>query len=79
MYYLRPRVHFQRLVSHAQYQKVVGVVGGLMICVAPNLLTVDKERSNYTQVLCEFYVPKNSFHMLPRVLKVYFESLDIAF
>ena len=35
--------------------------------------------SNYTQVLCEFYVPKNLFHMLPRVLKAYFESLDTAF
>ena len=53
-------------------------VGGL-ICVAPNLLTVESERSNYTQVLCEFCVPKNSFHMLPRVLKAYFESLEIAF
>ena len=53
-------------------------IGGL-ICVAPNLLTAEKERSNYTQVLCEFWVPKNSFHMLPRVLKVYFESLEISF
>ena len=43
-------------------------VGGL-ICVAPNLLTLKSERSNYTQVLREFCVPKNSFHMLPRVLK----------
>ena len=46
------------------------MVGGL-ICVARNILTVEKERSNYTQVLCEFC--ENSFHMLPRVLKVYFE------
>ena len=53
-------------------------VGGL-ICVARNLLTVEKERSNYTQVLCEFCVPKNSFHKLPRVLKVHFERLEIAF
>ena len=41
--------------------------------------TVKSERSNYTQVLREFCVPKNSFHMLHRVLKVYFESLEIAF
>ena len=41
--------------------------------------TVESERSNYTQVLCEFCVPKNSFHMLPRVLKAYLESLEIAF
>ena len=53
-------------------------VGGL-ICVAPNLFTVKSERSNYTQVLLEFFVDKNSFHMLPRVLKAYFESLEIAF
>ena len=52
--------------------------GGL-ICVAPNLLTVGKERSNYPQVLCEFCVPKNSLHMWPRVLKACFESLEIAF
>ena len=52
---------------------------GGMICVAPNLLTVEAERSNYTQMLSEFCVPKNSFHMLPRVLKAYFESLEIAF
>ena len=50
-----------------------------MICVAPNLLTLKSERSNYTQVLREFCVAKNSFHMLPRVLKAYFESLEIAF
>ena len=43
------------------------------------LLTVELERSNYTQVLCEFCVPKNLFHMLPRVLKAYFESIEIAF
>ena len=54
-------------------------VEGMIICVAPNVLTVESERSNYSQVLCEFYVPKNLFHMLPRVLKVYLESLDIAF
>ena len=53
-------------------------VGG-MICVAPNLLTVEAEKSNYTQVLSEFCVAKNSFHMLPTVLKTYFESLEIAF
>ena len=53
-------------------------VGG-MICLPPNLLTVESERSNYTEVLCEFYVPKNSFDMLSRVLKAYFESLEIAF
>ena len=52
---------------------------GRLFYVAPNLLTVEKERSNYTQVLCEFWVPKNSFHMLPRVLKVHFESLEIFF
>ena len=50
-----------------------------LICVAPNLLTLKSERSNYTQVLREFCVPKNSFHMLPTVLKAYFESLEIAF
>ena len=50
-----------------------------MICVALNLFTVESERSNYTQVLCEFCIPKNSFHVLPRVLKAYFESLEIAF
>ena len=38
---------------------------------------LESERSNYTQLLCEFCVPKNSFHMLPRVLKAYFESLDM--
>ena len=32
-------------------------------------LTLKSEWSNYTQVPREFYVPKNSFHMLPRVLK----------
>ena len=52
---------------------------GELIYVAPNLLTVKSERSNYTQVRREFCVPKNSFHLLPRVLKVYIESLDIAF
>ena len=52
---------------------------GELICVAPNLLTVKSERSNYTQVRREFCVPKNSFHMLPRVLKAYFESLEISF
>ena len=43
-------------------------VGG-SICVALNLLTLKLERSNYTQVPREFCVPKNSFHMLSRVLK----------
>ena len=64
----------------AKIQRILAetFVGGL-ICVARNLLTVEKERSNYTQVLCEFCVPKNSFHKLPRVLKVYFESSEIAF
>ena len=37
------------------------------------------ERSNFTQVLPEFRVPINSFHVLPKVLKPYFESLEIAF
>ena len=49
-------------------------VGGL-ICVALKLLIVKSERSNYAQVLREFPVPKNSFHMSPRVLKAYFKSL----
>ena len=49
-------------------------VGGL-ICVALKLLIVKSERSNYAQVLHEFPVPKNSFHMSPRVLKAYFKSL----
>ena len=49
-------------------------VGGL-ICVAPKLLIVKSERSNYAQVLREFFVLKNSFHMLARVLKAYFKSL----
>ena len=39
-----------------------------------SLLTVKSERSNYTQVRREFYVPKNSFHMLPRVLKAYLKA-----
>ena len=30
-------------------------------------------------VLPEFRVPINSFHVLPKVLKPYFESLEIAF
>ena len=47
--------------------------------MAPNLLTVEAEKSNYTQVLSEFCVAKNSFDMLPTVLKAYFESLEIAF
>ena len=33
--------------------------------VAPNFKTVKSERSNFTQVLPEFRVPKNSFHVLP--------------
>ena len=45
----------------------------------PNLLTVKLEKSNFTLVLPEFRFPKNSFHMLPKVLKSYFESLKIAF
>ena len=49
-------------------------VGGL-ICVALKLLIVKSERSNYAQVLREFPVLKNSFHMSPRVLKAYFKSL----
>ena len=49
------------------------------LCVAPNLKTVKSERSNFTQVLPEFRVPINSFHVLPKVLKPYFESLEIAF
>ena len=53
-------------------------VGGL-ICVAPNLLTPKAERSNYTHVFREFCVPKNSFQLLPTVLKAYFERLEIAF
>ena len=52
---------------------------GELIYVAPNLLTFKPERSNYTEVRREFCVPKNSFHLLPRVLKAYFESLEIAF
>ena len=40
-----------------------------LICVAYNLLTVKSERSNYTQVLREFCVPKNSFRILPIVVK----------
>ena len=48
-------------------------------CVAPNFKPVKSERSNFTQVLPEFRVPKNSFHKLPWVLKTYFESLAIAF
>ena len=47
--------------------------------VAPNLKTVMSERSNFTQVLPEFRVPINSFHVLPKVLKPYFKSLEIAF
>ena len=47
--------------------------------VAPNLKTVKSERLNFTQVLPEFRVPINSFHVLPKVLKPYFESLEIAF
>ena len=35
---------------------------GELIYVAPNLLTVKSERSNYTQVRREFCVPKNSLH-----------------
>ena len=45
----------------------------------PNLITVKLEKSNFTLVLPEFRFPKNSFHMLPKVLKPYFESLKIAF
>ena len=52
---------------------------GELICVAPNLLNVKSESSNYTQVHCEFCVPKDPFHMLLRVLKAYFESFEIAF
>ena len=52
---------------------------GELICIAPNLLTVKSERSNYSQVLREFSVPNNSFHMLPRVLKAYFDRLEIDF
>ena len=65
-------------ITHIKRILAETFIGGLFY-VAPNLLTVEKERSNYTQVLCEFCVPKNSFHMLPRVLKVYFEGLEIAF
>ena len=50
-----------------------------LICVVPNLKTVLSQRSNFTQVLPEFRVPINSFHVLPKVLKPYFESLEIAF
>ena len=50
-----------------------------LICVALNLLTVKSERSNNTQVLREFCVPKNSFHMLPKVLKADFKNLEIRF
>ena len=44
------------------------------LSVSPNLKPVKSERSNFTQVLSEFRVPKNSFHGLPLVLKTYFES-----
>ena len=48
------------------------------LCFAPNLKPVKSERSNFTQVLSEFRVPKNSFHVLPKVLKTLFESLENA-
>ena len=44
----------------------------------PILITVKSDRSNFTQVPPEFPFPKNSFHMLPKVLNPYFESLKIA-
>ena len=47
--------------------------------VAPNFKTVKSERSDFTQVLPEFRVPKNAFHVLPQALKSYIESLEIAF
>ena len=50
-----------------------------LICVAPNLLTVKSERSNNTQVLREFRVPKSSFHMLPKVLKADSKNLEMRF
>ena len=45
----------------------------------PNLITVKLEKSNFALVLPEFHFPKNSFHMLSKVLKSYFESLKVAF
>ena len=45
--------------------------------VAPNRKAVKSERSNFTQVLPEFRFPINTFHVLPKVLKPYFESLEI--
>ena len=47
--------------------------------VAPMLITVKSDRSNFTQVLPEFRFPKNSFRVLPKVFNPYFESLKITF
>ena len=37
-------------------------------------LNCQVRKVKYTQVRREFYVPKNSFHMLPRVLKAYLKA-----
>ena len=60
----------------AQIKPILGetFVAGF-ICVALNLLTVESERSNYTQVLCEFCIPKKFILCVAQS----FESLEIAF
>ena len=42
--------------------------------VSLNFKPVKSERSNFTQVLSKFRVPKNSFHGLSKVLKTNFEN-----
>ena len=77
-YFILSKVcHFVGRLKHKCILAETFVEG--LICVAPNLLTLKSERSNYTQGLREFCVSKNSFHMLLRVLKTYFESLEISF
>ena len=65
------------LLTHfLQERQRVRVRDGLVLVL---VLVVNANTLYYTQVLCEFCVPKNSFHMLPRVLKASSESLAIAF
>ena len=50
-----------------------------VMCISQLETLGDHKPEISNQVLCEFCAPKNSFHMMPRVLKAYFESLEIAF
>jgi len=70
------------MVVRLEFAKIKSILAKafvwVFICVVPNLKTVQSEGSNSFQVLREFCILKNSFHVSPKVLIPYFESPEIA-